>query len=235
MTLDETMAALAAKGSDATKTLWKKHGAMEPFFGVKIADLKVLHKAIKGDQALALKLYATRNGDAQYLAGMVADGRKMTTEQLQAWADTASWKMISGTIVPWVTSEHAEGVALALRWIEARQPRVVDAGWKTLAALVATVPDERLPLKALGDLLDRVGKTIARVPDEVRLAMNAFVIACGAYVAPLGEKALATARQVGRIDVDMGDTDCTVPAAEVSIMKARRGAPIAAKRKTVRC
>jgi tagatose-1,6-bisphosphate aldolase len=44
MTLDQVMAALAAKGSEATKKLLVKHGAQEPFFGVKIADLKPLHK-----------------------------------------------------------------------------------------------------------------------------------------------------------------------------------------------
>jgi hypothetical protein len=44
MTLDQVMAALAAKGSEATKKMFVKRGAQEPFFGVKIADLKPLHK-----------------------------------------------------------------------------------------------------------------------------------------------------------------------------------------------
>jgi hypothetical protein len=35
--------------------------------------------------------------------------------------------------------------------------------------------------------------------------------------------------------VDVGDTDCKIPEAEAYIMKCRRGAPIAPKRKTVRC
>src|SRR5882672_9871178 len=113
MKLKEAMAALEALGSPAVKTLWLKHGAKEPFFGVKIGDLKPLAKKLKGEQALALELYATGNGDAQYLAGMVADGAKMTGKQLQAWADKAAWRMISATIVPWVASEHPEGFALA--------------------------------------------------------------------------------------------------------------------------
>ena len=65
--------------------------------------------------------------------------------------------------------------------------------------------------------------------------MNHFIIACGTYVAPLGDKAIATARKVGQVEVDVGDTECKIPAAEVYIMKSRRGAPIAPKRKTVRC
>jgi len=65
--------------------------------------------------------------------------------------------------------------------------------------------------------------------------MNAFLISCGTYIASLGDKAITTARHIGRVEVDMGDTACKVPDAESYILKARRGAPIAPKRKTVRC
>ena len=235
MTLDQVMAELAAKGSDATKRLLVKHGAKEPFFGVKIADLKPLHKKLKGDQALALQLYATGNGDAQYLAGMIADGAKLMSAQLQKWADTAGWNMIAGTIVPWVASEHPEGFALAVKWIDSKNENVAVSGWRTLGALAATVPDDQLPVKQFSALLDRVAKTMPSAPDDVRSAMNGFMIAVGTYVSPLGDRAIATARKVGRVEIDMGDTACKVPEAEAYILKCRRGAPVAPKRKTVRC
>ncbi len=235
MNLEQVMAELAAKGSEATKRIFLKHGAKEPFFGVKVADLKETHKKIKGDQALALKLYATGNGDAQYLAGMVADGRKMTPAQLQAWAESAGWGMISGTIVPWVASEHPEGAALALKWIESPKEHVAVAGWRTLGAIATVVPDDQAPTKQFAALLDRIAKSIQTTPDDVKLAMNYFIIACGTYVAPLADKAIATARKVGRVEADMGDTNCKIPEAEAYILKSRRGAPIAPKRKTMRC
>jgi 3-methyladenine DNA glycosylase AlkD len=235
MTLDQVMAELAAKGSESTKRILLKHGAKEPFFGVKVADLKVIAKKIKGDQAVALKLYATGNGDAQYLAGMVVDGRKMTTAQLKSWANTAAWNMVASTIVPWVASEHPEGSDLALAWVDSPKELVAVAGWKSLAALAAVVPDDQLPMKAFSALLDRVVKTMPSAPDDVRYAMNVFVISVGTYLAPLGDKAIATARKIGRVEIDMGDTACKVPEAEDYILKARRGAPIAPKRKTVRC
>jgi hypothetical protein len=65
--------------------------------------------------------------------------------------------------------------------------------------------------------------------------MNNFVIAVGTYVAELAEPALATARAIGKVEIDMGGTGCKVPEAESYIAKARRGAPVAPKRKTVRC
>ena len=235
MTLDQVMAELAAKGSEATKKLLLKHGAKEPFFGVKIADLKPLHKKLKGEQALALQLYATGNGDAQYLAGMIADGAKMTPAQLQKWADTANWNMISGFTVPWVASEHPDGFALALKWIDSKNESVAVSGWKTLSALAAIVPDDQLPIKNYSTLLDRVAKSMSTAPDDIRSAMNGFMIACGTYLAPLGDKPIVTAKKVGRVDIDMGETACKVPDAEAYILKSRRGAPIAPKRKTVRC
>ena len=97
------------------------------------------------------------------------------------------------------------------------------------------IPNEKLPLKEFGALLDRVIKTLPAAPDRVRQAMNYFVIACGTYVAPLGDQAITTARKLGRVHVDVGDTDCKIPDAESYIMKCRRGAPIAPKRKTMRC
>ena len=235
MKLKEVMAQLAAKGSDSTKRIFLKHGAKEPFFGVKVADLKLLARQLKGEQALALELYATGNGDAQYLAGLVFDGRQMTRAQVQAWADTAAWRMISTSIVPVAASEHADGYALAREWIDSPKEHLAIAGWHSLGAWVTVHPDEKLPLKELGALLDRVVKTLPTAPDRVRQAMNYFVIACGTYVAPLGDRAIATARRLGKVRVDVGDTDCQIPDAEGYILKSRRGAPIAPKRKTVRC
>ncbi len=124
MKLKEVMAELAAKGSEQIKGIFLRHGAKEPMFGVRVGDLKPIAKKLKGQQALALELFATGNGDAQYLAGMIAAGRLMTARQLQTWADTAAWDMISGTTVPWVASEHPEGFALAVKWIDSRNEQV---------------------------------------------------------------------------------------------------------------
>lgn len=235
MKLKDVMAELESMGSAQTKKTFLRHGAKEPFFGVKVADMKTVVKRIKGDQALALELYATGNGDAQYLAGLTADGSKMTRAQLQTWAETASWRMVAECTVAWVACEHPEAAALAAKWIGAKDAQVACAGWNTWGALAATVPDAALPIKEMGALLDRVPKEIGTAPNRVRYCMNGYVIAVGTYVAPLADKAMATAEKLGAVEVDVGDSDCKVPVAAVYIEKARRGAPVAPKRKTARC
>lgn len=235
MKLDEVMKALAAKGSATTKKTLLRHGAVEPLFGVRIGDLKPLVKQLKGEQELALALYATGNSDAMYLAGLVADGRRMTRKQLDQWAAGATWHMIAGCCVAWVAAEHPQGFEAARKWIDSSKPLVAIAGWTTLGALAATIPDDQLPLKEFGALLDRCARTMPDAPDRVRYAMNQFVICCGTYIQDLGDRAIATARRLGKVEVDMGDTACQVPEAESYILKSRRGQPVAPKRKTARC
>lgn len=235
MKLKEVMAALKARGSESIKRILMKHGAPASLLGVRIGDMKPIAKQIKGDQALALELYATGIGDAQYLAAMVADGRQMTARELQAWARTASWDMISGFAIAWVASENPAGFKLASKWIDSKNEHTARAGWSTLGAIAAITPDADLPIAAYGKLLDRAAKSIHGAPDNVRYQMNNFVIMVGTYVAPLGAKAMATARRIGKVAIDMGDTDCKVPVAAEYIIKCRRGAPVAPKRKTMRC
>ena len=82
MNLSQVMSELKKKGTPQTVKIFKRHGAPENMYGVKVADLKPIAKKIKGNQKLACELYATGNSDAMYLAGLVADGSQMTKREL---------------------------------------------------------------------------------------------------------------------------------------------------------
>ena len=107
MTAAEVMAQLEKFGSEQTKKTYLRHGAKEPFFGVKASDLKTIQKKVKHDHALSLKLYDTGNSDAMYLAGLISDPPKMTKPQLQKWVKGAYWYYLSCFTVPWVASRSA--------------------------------------------------------------------------------------------------------------------------------
>ena len=47
MTTKEILDELKLYGSDSIKKVFFKHGAKEPFYGVKVADLKKIQKKIK--------------------------------------------------------------------------------------------------------------------------------------------------------------------------------------------
>jgi hypothetical protein len=83
--------------------------------------------------------------------------------------------------------------------------------------------------------MSRVEKQIAKAPNRVRYAMNGYVIAVGCCVAPLTDEAVAVAKRIGKVEVNMGDTDCKVPVATDYIEKVRAMGRIGRKRAMARC
>ena len=119
MTVTKILAELKTYSSESVKKIFLKHGAKEPFYGVKVEDLKKIVKKVKKDYTLSLELYNTGNSDAMYLAGLIADEQQMSKKDLQNWAKNGYWYMISEFTVAWVTAESKYGHELALEWIEA--------------------------------------------------------------------------------------------------------------------
>jgi 3-methyladenine DNA glycosylase AlkD len=236
-TVASIMAELKKKGTDKTRKIYARHGmATDDMFGVSMADLKIIAKTIKGQQDIACELYRTGNLDAMYLAGMVADGSKLTPEELNAWAESApNLQMISEYTVPWVTVENPQGRDLALRWIKSKKEHVACSGWCTYSGLVATKPDDALDLAEIEGLLGTVVKGIKTAQNRVRHTMNGFVIAVGSYVKPLLKQAKAAAKEIGVVTFDLGDTACNVPLATAYIAKIEAAGRVGKKRKTIRC
>ncbi|HZE85597.1 MAG TPA: DNA alkylation repair protein [Puia sp.] len=235
MTAKEIMTELKSLGDPGIKKILLKHGVKEPFFGVKVEHLKNIQKKVKKDYQLAKDLYATGNADAMYLAGLIADDEKMTRKDLEAWVKAALSKNIGEYTVPWVASGSKYGNELALEWIDAPEEHIAAAGWATLCGLVSLKPDSELNIPSLKALLARVAKTIHKADNSVRSQMNNFMIAVGAYVAPLSDEAIATAKKVGVVIVDKGDTACKVPDAIEYINKSKARGSLGKKKKTVRC
>jgi 3-methyladenine DNA glycosylase AlkD len=234
-TAKSILAELKALGADGYKKILLKHGINEPLFGVKIEHLQKIRKRIGADYQLALDLFDTGVYDAMYLAGLIADDDKMTRKDLQRWVERANSPATCAYTVAWVAAGSQHGHALALEWIDSKNENTATAGWNTLSGLVALKDDAELDLKELTQLLHRVVNTIHAQPDRARYAMNAFVIAVGAYVKPLTAQALAAAKKIGRVTVDMGQTACKVPDAGQYIDKAKQRGTIGKKRKTVKC
>ncbi|MCR9118275.1 MAG: DNA alkylation repair protein [bacterium] len=234
-TVSQVMSALKSKGSEQTRKTYLRHGAPDDMFGVKIGDLKVIAKQIKGDQELAYKLYDTGNIDAMYLAGMIADGAQMTKKQLNDWAKSASWHMVAEYAVPGVAVESSFARSLAMKWIKSRTPSIASTGWCTYAGIVVVTPDDELDLAEILTLLEKIAATIHSTADRVRYTMNGFVISVGGYVKPLSKHAKATAKKIGKVEVDMGDTACKVPLATEYIEKMIKSGKAFKKRSKIKC
>ncbi len=235
MTAEAILQELQQMGSEQTKKTFLRHGAREPFFGVKVGDMKTIVKRVKKDHALSLALYDSGNSDAMYLAGLIADEKKISKSDLQHWVEKAYWYMISEYTVAWVASESPYGWELALEWIESEREQTATAGWATLSSLCTIKPDNALDLDQLRRLLDRVAETIHQSPNRVRYTMNGFVMSCGICVVPLSDYATEIAKKIGAVHVDVGDTSCLVPLASAYIQKAKEKGKLGNKKKMARC
>lgn len=235
MTVEEIVEELRLQGSDSIKSVLIKHGAKEPFFGVKAEYLKKIQKQIKKNHDLALGLYSTGISDAMYLAGLIADESKMTREDLQRWAEQAYWYYLSEHAVAWVASGSDYGWEMALKWIDSDRENVASSGWATLSGLVALTEDSALDMTLLQSLLERVEQSIHEQPNRARSTMNGFVISTGVYVLPLTDFAIGVAERVGKVSVDVGKTACKVPFAVDYIHKCLERGSGGKKKKTVKC
>jgi 3-methyladenine DNA glycosylase AlkD len=229
------MTELEAYGSETIKKILLKHGVKEPFFGVKVEQLKIIQKKVKKDHTLANQLYFTGNADAMYLAGLIAEDEKMTKEDLQKWVTLAVSANICEYTVPWVAAGSSYGTELAMEWIKAEDENVVTAGWNTLSGIVALKADAELDLELLKNLLEFITNNIKTASNRTRYTINSFVIAVGTYVRPLTQAAIQTAQAIGIVTVEMYGTACKVPDAVEYIQKAIAKNPTGKKKKTVKC
>ncbi|MFT6936347.1 MAG: hypothetical protein ACJA1N_000643 [Saprospiraceae bacterium] len=236
MTTAEVLKELEMYGNEQTKKTLMTHGAKEPFFGVKVSDLKkIIKKTKKKNHELSLELFATGNSDAMYLAGLIADEKQVTKVQLKDWADKAYWYYLSEYSVAMLAAETPFGFELGLEWIESNEERFASAGWATLSSFAAVNEDENLDIEYYSRLLDRVVKEVDQAQNRVRYVMNGFVIAVGSYIVPLTEKAKVVAAEIGKVNVEMGGTACKVPLATTYIQKVEDKGKIGKKRKIARC
>ncbi len=231
------LADLKKKGKENYRAIYERHGTpKERSFGVLVSELKKIQKTIKGDQKLAMELYNTGMMEPMYLAGLVADGAKMSKKELQDWVEGShGMPMIAEYTVPWVATENLAARELALEWMDSKEEAVASSGWFTYAGIVSVRPDGELDLAEIERLMQRAGKEIGKAPNRVKYTMNGFVISVGGYVKPLLQKAKAVAKQLGKVEVDVGETECKVPFALEHIEKMEKMGRVGKKKKTMKC
>lgn len=235
MTVAEVMNELEKLGNAQTKKTLMRHGAVEPVFGVKIGDMKDLVKAEKNNHALALALYETGNSDAQYLAGLIADKDAVTKVELNRWMKAAPWRMIAGFTVAALAAESKHAFSLAENWIGSKSELIASGGWCTLTHYISIAPNEEIDTKAHEAFLRRVVQEIHDERNEVKAAMNGYLIAVGSYLPVLTQKAKMSAKKIGKITVDHGATGCKTPDALAYIEKIEKMNRIGKKRRAARC
>ena len=215
-TLAEVMAALEKAGTAQTKKTYARHGATEPMFGTSFATLGALRKKIGVDHDLAVALWKTGNFDAKNLAYKIADPKRFSADDLDAWALANAVRMCAGYVCM-LAQESGNGLLTAKRWLASPDERLRSLGWGVVSQLAWR--DESVQDTWLAERLADIEKTIHAAPNGQREEMNHAVIMIGGRSPALKKAALAAAKRIGKVEVDHGDTSCKTPDAAAYIEK----------------
>ena len=105
----------------------------------------------------------------------------------------------------------------AEQWLQSDDECIGRAGWHLLSKLAEL--DHALPDTYFEPYLKTIEREIHTQKNRKRQAMNSGIIAIGVRSMGLQEKALLTARNVGEVYIDHGETGCKTPDAAAYIHK----------------
>lgn len=223
MTHEEALTTLQKLGTAQNIKTYRRHGAGKNVYGVSFANLKVLVKKIKADHALAKSLWQTGNCDARTLALMIADPSLLTVSEAEAWLKEADYKLLVDYIAAVVArSQHAN--RLRDKWMKSKQESPRQAGYAVLCYQLRDAPESVDP-SYCRELLATLESQIHSSPNLARNAMNTALISIGVAVPELREATIETAKRIGKVEVDHGDTACKTPDAVEYILKTANRKP----------
>jgi hypothetical protein len=104
-----------------------------------------------------------------------------------------------------------------------------------MASNIGITDNDQLNFEELERLLDKIQREILTSEDRVRYTMNTFLIALGGGIPQFTDKCIALGEQLGKLQVNMGKTACTVPFAPQYILKMKDMGRIGKKKKTAKC
>jgi 3-methyladenine DNA glycosylase AlkD len=217
--IDIVMEELAALGSPRVADVYRRRGAGDRQFGVRLADLRTVARRIGHDQDVAEALWASGNTDARMLACMVAEPARMDDADLDRWLSDITYHVLVDEFVASLAVRVHGVVERMERWRTSRSDWTGQAGYDLLAHLA--MKDPSLPDSFFLDHLAIIEREIHGRGNRTRHAMNGALIAIGIRNERLADAATSAAERIGVVIVDHGETGCVTPDAIPYIERAR--------------
>jgi len=216
MNYREVMRELKSRGTAQNRKVYAKHGAGDKLYGVSFADLRKLQKRIKVDHALALELWDSGNMDARTLATMIADTDELKPSTANAWMKEIDYYVLSDQLAELVARVPFARKKME-QWMKSPREYYRACGYTTLAVALKNGMD--IPDSDCSRYLSIIQKELHSSPNRARYSMNNAVIAIGIYKPNLTQEAVKTAKKIGKVEVDHGETNCKTPDAVSYIEK----------------
>jgi 3-methyladenine DNA glycosylase AlkD len=221
MTVKEALKELKALGDEKVRKLNTKSGAGGNQFGVSLGDIRKLAKKIKTNHELALSLWDTGNVDAQFLATLLIQPKKLSAQEMDRIVRSVSFVRAADWLIAYVVRQHPDKEALRQDWMAADDRWAARAGWDLTAERVGKSPDG-LDVPAL---LDRIEAEMANAKPEVQWTMNNTLATIGIHFPKHRKRAIAIGEKLGIYRDYPVSKGCTSPFAPIWInfMVSRQG------------
>lgn len=217
-TVKDILAQLEALGTEKVRAQNSKSGAGDNQFGVQLGDIRKLAAKMKADNQLALALWGTGNVEAQFLAALLVDPKKLDLESVGRMVRSVTFVRVADWVNSYVVAKHPENEALREGWMASNDRWLARAGWELTARRVAKNPDGLdLPV-----LLDRIESEMAGAEPEVQWTMNNTLAAIGIHVPGLRKRAMTIGEKLGIFRDYPVSKGCTSPFAPIWISEMVR-------------
>jgi 3-methyladenine DNA glycosylase AlkD len=221
MTLPEVLKQLKALGNEKVRALNTRHGAGDNQFGVSLGEIRTLAKKIRTDHALALSLWETGNIDAQFLATLLIQPKKLSARQMDRMVRSLTFVRVADWLIAYVVRRHPDKEALRQEWMASEDRWAARAAWDLTAERVGKSPDG-LDIPAL---LARIESEMADADPEVQWTMNNTLAGIGIHFPKHRKRAIAIGEKLGVYRDYPVSKGCTSPFAPIWInfMVSRQG------------
>ena len=220
MEYKEVIKRLEEMGDERARKVWARVGMdTKNYFGVNLTKLKKFSKEVKRDHDLAQKLWTSGIHDAQLLACYIEEPKKVTEEQIDRWIEDVDFIDLSdkfATEVVWKTSWAKEKM---IEWTSHEKEYYKRAGYVLLGRSAQKGKEEDVSEDELMGFLDNIEKELQGERNWVREVMNYALIHIGSRSRSLNERALEVALEIGKVEIDFGESSCIVPDARERLTK----------------
>ncbi|MEX2244745.1 MAG: DNA alkylation repair protein [Trueperaceae bacterium] len=213
MTKTEVIEILKESRDARGEAHWKKMGDGTgglASYGIGLTKLRAIAKKIGRDHDLALKLWNEKNHDAKIVGLLIDDPKKLTLEQMEEQVDGVGPGMLShaftacGAVLP----KSPIAFEIAKDWMASKDKVRRSCGYGLVYELAKDTKDKRLTDEFFLGCIDKIGKTIAKEENWVRVGMGGALMSIGKRNKKLNAAAIKVAKAIGPIHFSDGDKKC---------------------------
>jgi 3-methyladenine DNA glycosylase AlkD len=198
-----------ARGEANWKAMGDRTGGLTSF-GIGLTKLRAIAKQVGRDHDLALTLWNERNHDAKIIGLLVDDPKQLTRDQVEAQVDDAGPGMLSHVLSSCGATLPKSPLAfeIAKDWMASKDPVRRSCGYGLVYELANDQKDKRLTDEFFLGCVEKIGKTIAKEKNWVRVGMGGALMSIGKRNKKLNAAAIKVARAIGPIRFSDGDKKC---------------------------